>query len=405
MKLHNDRRLELALIIIINTLIAVVFGANILIGESSYIAGGDAFSQSYMWLSKVFHAASKNQLVLWDFSTSSGVSFIGEQQTAPLYPISWIFGKFAYDAMPRAYDQFLLVHYAIAAIGASLLLRMLKADLIASIAGAVIFAYTGSFALRISGQPNLFCSLAYIPYMVLGLWLTTTQTDVPRRAVGFIVGAAAVALSALAGHAYAIAVGMTCAMCLCAFYLVSLGNTKISSFFRPLLWALMIVVAAALLALPQVISTQEYLRLAYKWNFLGHTKFPHVTQFAEYKHYSLSFSDLISVFGSESHLKDGGTLFFTLSGLALLCLLPFTSRYLSQLQRCAVKAGLITLLLTLVFAFGWIYTEIPFLNQVRSPSRWLFGSGLSFAILAAMSLCGLKDLLRRKTSLHPNLLS
>lgn len=56
----------------------------------SFLCNFDASVQSYAWHVANVNAVRHGALKLWDFSTSSGTSFIGEIQTAPLYPVTWL---------------------------------------------------------------------------------------------------------------------------------------------------------------------------------------------------------------------------------------------------------------------------------------------------------------------------
>jgi len=94
----------------------LLFG-DIFAGLKTTISAGDSVDQSFMWLSKIFMAVRDGDIVLWDFTIQYGVSFIGEIQTSPLYPLALLAGLIVEPGTTYGFDQFLLFHYLIAAIG------------------------------------------------------------------------------------------------------------------------------------------------------------------------------------------------------------------------------------------------------------------------------------------------
>jgi hypothetical protein len=394
--LKSSPPLLLAGIVLAHGLIAAIVGRRVLAGNGSFVTEGDAFDQSVMWLYKVFFAANQGQLVLWDFTTQSGVSFIGEQQTAPLYPLALAFGWFGLGVFPDGYDQFLMAHYVIGAVGMTVLLRGFGLGLAAALCGSMIFAYTGSFPDRVLGQPNLFCSLAYMPWIAHGLARLAGGTDRRTQLAGFAIAALATALSILAGHLHAVAIGMVAAVVLAAAHARADSRTALTALVRAGGWGAVVLAFALLLSAPQIVATQEYLRLAWKWSSQGPTRYPHVASAAEFALYSLRAADFASLFGRHADIRDGGTLFVTYTGLAALATLPLTLRQQSPQQRTVIAGALLLLAMSLVFAAGWIYPWLPMLNLVRSPTRWLFASGLALSILAAFAIAGAASLAERR---------
>jgi hypothetical protein len=63
--------------------------------------------------------SSESKLLLWDFTTQARISFIGELQTEPLYPLAIFFGLVATPKLPRTMNLSLSVHFLFAAFGLS----------------------------------------------------------------------------------------------------------------------------------------------------------------------------------------------------------------------------------------------------------------------------------------------
>jgi hypothetical protein len=58
-------------------------------GKASFFLFVDGWEQFYPWLFKVCQSWGRYLAPpLWDFTSYSGISFIGELQTAPLYPLT-----------------------------------------------------------------------------------------------------------------------------------------------------------------------------------------------------------------------------------------------------------------------------------------------------------------------------
>ena len=157
---------EIFKILACQSILALIILFPVISGNRTFITQGDSVDQSLCWISKVFMGVRDFQIPLWDFNTAAGTSFIGEMQTAPLYPITWIFGLFSTFDPVRRIDLFLVFHYLIAATGMHLCARRLGLLHVPSVLSALIFAYGSTFALRVSGQPNIFASLAWLPWIV-----------------------------------------------------------------------------------------------------------------------------------------------------------------------------------------------------------------------------------------------
>jgi hypothetical protein len=335
----------------------------VLMGQQSLISIGDSSEQSFMWLSKVFAATRSGEIALWDFSIMSGISFIGELQTSPLYPPAWLFGLFVRPGDPSGFDLFVIAHFLIAALGFHLLCRILGLSWVGALVGSVIFAFAGGIALRAAGQPNLFASLVWMPWVAATVQWSLRAHTLPQAFATAVIAGALAALSFLAGHAHGTIISLVAALLLVPAAFVSSSGWSVplrSALLRTALSFSVLGACALALSLPQLVATVEYLKLSYKWYGSDFTTFPHVIPYPFFVGTSLSFADLATLVTGEEVSNDGGTLFITWVGLvcvALAVLAPWTCRRMSVVACCAavMVIGALTYAASAIPPFGWIY--------------------------------------------------
>jgi hypothetical protein len=362
----------------------------VLNGSASLVTPYDVFDQSVMWLNKVFEAARNNELVYWDFTTQSGISFLGELQTSALYPPALIFGKYF---SIKNYDAFVALHYLLGSVGAYYLGRTLKLNVFAALIVGILFAYEGAFSNRSLGQPNLFCSLAYIPFITIGFINCINKVSLRLKITYGILASLSMSFSFLAGHTHALIVGIFVSALLApSLYVIENGYSSASfSFFKKLVFSyFLIFLISFLMVLPQFIATAEYMRLAYKWYGEGFTKFPHNVPIDVILASGMHLSDLKSFFipgvGLGSRTTDGIELFLTYPGIFLLIFsLPFLFFSKFRFYKKLFFVLILICFLMIIFAFGYIYPHLPVLDNIRIAPRWGFGISLLTSLIVGLA--------------------
>jgi hypothetical protein len=382
---------------------ALIF-LDVIRGTHTLLADGDSADQSFTWLSKVFAATRAGTVALWDFTTASGTSFIGELQTAPTYPVSILFGLFAEPGDPYGIDLFLLLHFFVAALGFQVFCRTLGLSPAGGLLGAAILAFGSTAAIRVSGQPNLFASLAWTPWIHWAMVCAVRTPRIADRMVYLAAGTAATASAFLAGHVHALvfAIGGAGVTAMAGGVLASeQGGGTVRKGLRTLGAIACIGVLAGGLVAPQLAAVVEYLRLSYKWYGPGFTTFPHVVPYEQFAAASLHLPDLATLFtGGEVQALDGGTLYVTKVGAAL-ALVALCSAILEPTGRRLVAAGTLMAGTGLAFAFspvvglGWVFYSVPGFNLVRVPGRGLFLYAAGMALLGAIGLDRLQRAIHR----------
>lgn len=346
----------------------------------SFLCNFDASVQSYAWhvanLKAIRHGTPK----LWDFTTSSGTSFIGEMQTAPLYPITWLWALAPDIVDPQWLEWKIVAHFALALMGCFVLLRRNKIGPAGAAAGAAIFSLVGSIALRAPAQPNIFESLVYLPCALLAGQMAARGSVMPWRNLGTMVGGIVFALMVLAGH---IQPAVHAGLAVVGWVLVENGRNG-----RALLRAVgniaAIAVLAGMIAAPQLMATHEYINLSYRWIGADNpTQPPHRIPYDIYGFlYVFKAADFRSLIDPNHHGAESATLFFTRIGLLLAAFSLIRPTRLTLF-------GLILCSVAVLVAMGdgsWLGKasyHVPLVGSIRQPVRILCLFQLGAAMLVA----------------------
>jgi hypothetical protein len=386
-------------------IVAFYFRA-ILLGDSTFIKDGDSADQTFCWLIKVFHAIKQGKIVLWDFGTLSGTSFIGELQTGPLYPPALLFGLFVRDVDATSVDYFLLLHFLVAALGMHALARAFRLPWIAGLGGAIVYAYASVFAWRVGGQGNLFAGLAWLPWAAAAAQWAATATSIPQSASRACGVGICIALAFLAGHNHSpVYAGIAVCAVAAGPVITNLVRLNRVELFRSSRYCIITIVAACVAALvicaPQLIATEEYLRQSYKWFGEGYTSYPHIVPYEEYLKWGLHDKDILTVITGGVISGEGGTLFFTWTGaLCATVGLALASFGRSRALASLVSSGVLIVVLSLAMGyvtippFGWLFYHMPIINTLRTPSRAICLFAFGASLLAMGGMAALFDELR-----------
>jgi hypothetical protein len=391
-KIQFGHLMYLLSILLLHVALAVFLLWDIILGIRIFATAGDSIDQSFAWLNKSFTAIRQGEIVLWDFSTMGGVSFVGELQTSPLYPPVWIFGIFASANTFYAVDMFLVSHFILASLGMHVLGRNLGLGSIASFGAAAIFTYGSSFALRIGDQPNLFVSLAWLPWIVAAMKTSFSAPNAQIRKLSSIATGVTLALALTAGHVHSVVLSVIAGSTFGLFSIIEVPEPPITK-ARQIAFAGAIASLSALgLSLPQLLATREYLKLSYKWYGEGFTEYPHVVPFDIFLRGSLKLNDLSTlVTGKQVEALDGGTLYITITGL-ILCLVALISRRNFDGFSKPIWPSITLMIFSLSLAFpvikplGMLFYNIPIISLIRAPARALFLFAFAGSILAGIGI-------------------
>jgi hypothetical protein len=154
----------------------------------STIDPNDGFTTQSLGIAAA-HQLLHGQLPLWNSLEGLGEPLLAGMQSAALFPFVFLM------LLPGGVLIFHLVLEVLAGIGALLLLRRLGLSPLTATAGAALFALNGVFAWLGNAVVN---PIAFLPWVLFGIELAR-ESDAWRRARGWWLVAAAIALSLLAG--------------------------------------------------------------------------------------------------------------------------------------------------------------------------------------------------------------
>jgi len=160
--------------------------------------------------------------------------------------------------------------------------------------------------------------------------------------------------------------------------------------------SLLLIIA---LILPQLWATYEYMKLSYKWYGAGHTSFPHVVPKEVFSEHAMMLNDFATLFDKHKflHAGDGGSLYLP-TAVYLLILAMTVYAIWKKNGRAWSRTGMlrpaVVMFITFVFGFGWIYVDLPVLDNIRAPSRWHWAILLIACVMFALALTKLLNVLR-----------
>jgi len=411
----------------------------VLVGKTTFLGTWDSSIQTFAWMNHNFRALQQGTFALWDFTTFSGTSFVGELQTAPFYPLTIAFALFSTVGEPLFVDLFILLHFFLAAVFMHYFLRSFGIGPAGCVLGAVVFAFSGPVAARAPGQPNLHAGLVFLPLVLYAAHSALNAETLRRFLKWTLASGIGLGLMILAGHAHSY---IHAALCLALFTILvpaaatggnsGAGNRRSEdkrsvpynhekgkedkrsvpwkkkkkgvlwipwkksipwiSKAKAAYWKAGFLGGAALVSLCfagiQIAPALEYLRLAYKWFGTARTGYPHVVPFEAYAGNALDLSGLRSLVDVSRPVgtDDLTTLYVGLPVLVLV-LVSFSCR-----RNPLFRFGLATAVAAFLIAaggdnlLGRIFYEIPVLNLVRIPTRALHLWGFAAALPAALGL-------------------
>ncbi|MES2603889.1 MAG: hypothetical protein V4603_03070 [Pseudomonadota bacterium] len=365
----------------------LLFFYRVLWTETHTLLGNwDASAQSFAWYAKIARALQEGSFPFWDFQTDSGNYFPGELQTAAFYPFSWLFALVYVpgDAHGLQFwaELYSVLHFSLCAVLSYLFLRELKLTTVPAVLGAIIASLFGAMAERVTGQPNIHAGMVWVPGVLFMVQRAWNQQD-PHRSL-FSASLAGIMLGCciLSGHMYSYIHGAFFAFMLLLF---TCGLQK-QLWPRALKILTVVALCSLLLTAVQLGPTLEYLRRALKWYGAGSTEYPHVVPFEEFARWQFSsWHTLLTWECSTSACGENRTLYVGWTALPLALLALIVNRYARR-----VVLPIIGVILIVAMAgdnmIGRILYNVPVLDNVRIPTRILFGFPVFVGVLAALGL-------------------
>lgn len=164
----SRRRREFTFVVLASLLLTYLFFFEYLPPFKRVYLWSDIAGYHYPLHLYAFQSLKEGRMPEWDPSIYCGISYIGNAQAAPLYPLTWLMYGAAWGS-PRfpfkVFEAFTLLHVWIAFLLCYLWLRD-RAQALPAIFGAMVFA-CGGFIMHQLLHPGVVGALTWLP---LGLW-------------------------------------------------------------------------------------------------------------------------------------------------------------------------------------------------------------------------------------------
>lgn len=334
-----------------------------------------------------FGEMAAGNLPLWNPYLYGGIPYLGEFQSALLYPLNALFLILPIGA---AINWSFLLHVAVLGIGTYTWAGGRGLSRPASFVSGVVAMFSGTFILHIyAGHLSNVCSMAWAPWIFWGIdgWLA-------RRHGGWIVLASgAVALQIYAGHPQYVYFNALIAGLYSLLHLVGTFRLRSAAIGLLAIYPGGILLAAAQL-FPGIAAASEAVRSGgANYEFAAMFSFPP--------------ENLLTVcapwlFGDMQRIPYWGRCYLwemcAFSGVAALSLAVFGST--SSDSKFGARRLLVVLGIAILLALGahtpfhqFLYSFLPGFSSFRGSSKFIFFAGLIFALLAGK---GFQRLLARE---------
>ncbi|MCY3782065.1 MAG: oligosaccharide flippase family protein [Chloroflexi bacterium] len=385
----------------------------------------DMVLQNYQWKRFIRAQIAEGEIPLWNPHLFAGVPFFAAGQHSALYPLSVI-----YYVMPlsAAYGWFILVNLWLAGVFMAGYMRAIGINRAGAALAGLVYQLSG-FMVASVVFPMIVAAAVWLPlilWMIENILLGRSPWFLRGTALLWVVvGAVAVGCNALAGH-----IELTIyTLLISGYYAASrliwgcLGRWRETGSFplrwlaRSSLWLLLLVLLGLGLAALQLMPLYEFVGSNWRAErssletVLGYAHAPRdVLQFLlpnfygnpAHHSYTDAFSgalitDLRNTAGGAIERIEWGVKNYVEGalylGIAPLALAAYA--VLAGLRRRREQVGHIILfallaLVALSFMFGMptysLLYQLPGMNQLNTPFRWVYALSLSIAVLAGIGL-------------------
>lgn len=338
------------------------------------------------------------QISEWNRFSLIGATYIGNPQTAWLYPLNWLYAVLPAE---RAISWVFVLHQVIAAAGTYCLLQFYRRSTWGSAFGALSYGLAPYLIANIGeGHYNPICSTAWFPW----LWLSFEHLR-SGRAGQWLWIAGLISLCFFCGHqqeTFYLVLLMTAAVAIDAISDIRSGRTE-TGLSRLAIWVGTGVITLGLVAkdlLPVAVYTRNAVRatgLSAADAGRGGIPLYNFLQLVAPWAWGNPESYAVPGYPEGNYLWENFTYFgVATAGLALLGILSKTTT--ASARRWGWIVGI-----TLVFGlgsstpfYGLIHNLVPGVSFFRAPCRALFITSLGVAILAAHGVDSLLAPLTRR---------
>lgn len=254
--MKSIKRISVPLLLAV--LVLIPFWDLIWLPTDQVIAGRDIDYMFLQWWRFGLESVRQGELPLWNPYLYSGVPFLANPQPAHFYPPVWL--GWVLPAT-RLVGLLIVLHVWLSGIGMYGWLRSERAEKMGAFFGAVIYAFSGYFVVRIfAGHLGVVMTLAWLPTL---LWAYNLALKRNSYAAAVLAGVA-VALAFLAGHTASF---LYLVLALAAYVLYRAWKSwqetqELTAGLRPLLFGAVMFLTGLGLGAVQLLPTWEFVSLS-----------------------------------------------------------------------------------------------------------------------------------------------
>ena len=214
----GHRRGDLLAVVILIALPVIIFGVPALLGHA--VLPGDDLTQNFPLRVLAGHQIRGGQLPLYDPYIWSGAPLLASWNAAAAYPLTFLFAVLPGTA---AWTLNMIATWVVAGLGTFLFLRALRLGSLASLLGAVSFAFAGAMSAQVA-HLGLVAGMSWVPVQLLSVLRLTEARGTASRLRWIAVLAGTFGLTILAGEPRAIADAGVIVVIYAAWRVVRLGR-------------------------------------------------------------------------------------------------------------------------------------------------------------------------------------
>ncbi len=371
----------------------------------------DLVLQNFQWKHFAKSQLLQGEVPLWNPHQFSGIPFLAAGQHSALYPLSVVYYLLE---LPHAYGWYTVLNVWLAGVLAMGFVRALGVGRVASVLAGVVYQLNG-FVLASVVFQMMIGGFVWLPLL---LWMCERVLRGQTTLLSVAIGAGALGMNVLAGHAEITLYTLLIAGYYCAFRLLwEAWQTRAwSALLRKAAWLLLIVGIGMALGAVQALPLFEFAQsnwraersdlatvLSYAHpprdllqfvmpNFYGNPAHHHIFDVFSMRWVSLEGAPQPHTeWGIKNYVEGAlyvGILPLLLSGYALWAGWRDRNTHRQQPPYRVLFALLGVAALAFMFGtplYALLY-NLPAMNQLNSPFRWIYALTLCVAVLSAFGL-------------------
>jgi Bacterial membrane protein YfhO len=345
----------------------------------------DMADQVLPWWQEAARQLQHGQFPLWDPHNWTGQPLLGQAQPGVAYPLNWLLWL-----LPRQHGliqmwavnwYYVIVHY-MAALFTYLLCRDLGRSRAASMTAGLIFALVGYMGW--TDWPQMMNGAVWTPLVFL--FLLRAVRGVRPWASASLSGAC-IGMAWLSGH-HQVPIFVTLAAAGAWLYYILISGRPD---WRMARLAALAMIFAPLVGALQILPTQEYGRLAFRWAGArdGLAWDDVIPYYVHTQHAVIPlhlFGILIPGYGENTGMFFG----IVALSLALIAITMWWRKHLVKFFAAIALGGLVYSLGGHSVFQGFIYAVVPYVEKARVPAMALLLFNAGFAVLAAFGVDALQ---------------